>query len=96
MFQCFLTKEAAVHTDAKLHYYPQPRECVRLSSSQDEPEYEQVDDSAETGFTISTNIAYSTVNIWYLLYKYFYISTYTNIYYYNKFSYDLLICINSR
>ena len=56
-----------VHTlaDAKLHYtIPQPRECVQLSSSQNEAEYEQVDESAETGFTITTNIAYTTVNIW--------------------------------
>ena len=49
--------------DAKLQYYLQSRECVQLSSSQDEAEYEQVDGSAETGFTITTNTAYSTVNI---------------------------------
>ena len=51
-----------VDTGVRLHYIFQPRECVKPFLSQDEPEYEQMDVSAEAGFTISTNIAYSTVN----------------------------------
>ena len=61
--QASIPKFIMVHTNVRLHYLLQPRECVQLSSSKDEPEYEQVDVSAETGFTISTNIAYSTVNL---------------------------------